>query len=161
MLGLSLPRTLYPSSRIHIKASAPQGSLGGIYFCIFLESRREDNLIRNANCLAIISTLPPLTGRFCRSLKIYDCLQNSSDSRSAEQGQVLVPEGHCMVWTGCLLQPLCSRWQGRWPSSEASLGDSDLLCLQFSSVFCCWSSDSSFPITKLSSSVKMGIKSWT
>lgn len=62
-----------------------------------------------------------------------------------------------MVWNGCLLQPLCSRWQGCWPSSEASLGDSDLLYLQFSSVFCCWSSDSWFPITKLSSSVKMGI----
>lgn len=61
MLGLSLARTLYAYSRIHIKALAPQGSLGGIYFCIFLEGRREDNLIRNANCLAVISTLPPFS----------------------------------------------------------------------------------------------------
>lgn len=62
-----------------------------------------------------------------------------------------------MVWNGCLFQPLCSRWQGRWPGSEASLGDSDLLCLQLSSVVCWWAPDSWFPITKVSSSVKKGI----
>lgn len=61
LLGLSLPRTLYPSSRMHIKASGPQGSLGGIYFCIFMEGRREDNLIHNVNCLAVISILPPFS----------------------------------------------------------------------------------------------------
>lgn len=81
-----------PSSRTHIKASTPQGSLGGIYFCIFLEGRREDSLIRNANCLAVILTLPFFhTGRFCGSLKIYDGLQKSSDSHCAGQGLPVQP----------------------------------------------------------------------
>lgn len=61
MLGFSLARTSpdhYTTGKIHIKASAPQGSLEGIYFCIFRGAEEADNFIHNANRLPLLSTLP-------------------------------------------------------------------------------------------------------
>lgn len=64
MLGFSLAELLpdhYTPGKIHIKASAPQGSLEGIYFCIFQGVggvEEADNFIHNANRLPLLSTLP-------------------------------------------------------------------------------------------------------
>lgn len=104
LLGLSLARPLYPSNRIYIKASTPQGSLGGISFFLHIlggqEGGQSDSQCKLLGCNFNSPSLLP--GRFCRSLKIYDCLPNSRHSCSAVLGQVLVSKAteRCRVDVG-------------------------------------------------------------
>lgn len=84
-----------------------------------------------------------LTGRFCRSLKRYDCLQNSRDSCPAVVGQVLesratercqwiLPSTWYPAFTACIWTP------DHRASDPAQTGlGFTLVCLLLNSVFHC------------------------